>query len=43
MIASYGEDTVAAFIAELISGAMLGAENLTDDYWRGDRRGLSGA
>ena len=33
MIASYGEDTVAAFIAEPISGATLGAAVPTDDYW----------
>ncbi len=33
MIASYGEDTVAAFIAEPVSGATLGAAVPTDDYW----------
>ena len=32
-IASYGEDTVAAFIAEPISGATLGAAVPADDYW----------
>jgi adenosylmethionine-8-amino-7-oxononanoate aminotransferase len=32
-IASYGEDTVAAFIAEPISGATLGAAVPPDDYW----------
>jgi adenosylmethionine-8-amino-7-oxononanoate aminotransferase len=33
MIASYGEDTVAAFIAEPVSGATLGAAVPPDDYW----------
>jgi len=33
LIASYGEDTVAAFIAEPVSGATLGAAVPTDDYW----------
>jgi adenosylmethionine-8-amino-7-oxononanoate aminotransferase len=33
MIASYGEDTVAAFIAEPIAGATLGAAVPPDDYW----------
>jgi adenosylmethionine-8-amino-7-oxononanoate aminotransferase len=33
LIASYGEDTVAAFIAEPMSGATLGASVPTDDYW----------
>jgi hypothetical protein len=32
-IASYGEDTVAAFIAEPIAGATLGAAVPADDYW----------
>jgi adenosylmethionine-8-amino-7-oxononanoate aminotransferase len=32
-IASYGEDTVAAFIAEPIAGATLGAAVPPDDYW----------
>jgi adenosylmethionine-8-amino-7-oxononanoate aminotransferase len=33
MIVSYGADTVAAFIAEPISGATLGAAVPPDDYW----------
>jgi hypothetical protein len=33
MIASYGADTVAAFIAEPISGATLAAAVPPDDYW----------
>jgi hypothetical protein len=33
MITSYGEDTVAAFIAEPIAGATLGAAVPADDYW----------
>ncbi len=33
MIVSYGEDTVAAFIAEPVSGATLGAAVPSDDYW----------
>jgi adenosylmethionine-8-amino-7-oxononanoate aminotransferase len=33
MIASYGADTVAAFIAEPVAGATLGAAVPTDDYW----------
>jgi adenosylmethionine-8-amino-7-oxononanoate aminotransferase len=33
MVASYGEDTVAAFIGEPISGATLGAAVPADDYW----------
>ena len=33
MIASYGEDTIAAFIAEPIAGATLGAAVPADDYW----------
>jgi hypothetical protein len=33
MISSYGADTVAAFIAEPISGATLGAAVPSDDYW----------
>ena len=33
MIESYGEDTVAAFIAEPVSGATLGAAVPADDYW----------
>ena len=32
-IASYGEDTVAAFIAEPVAGATLGAAVPADDYW----------
>ena len=32
-IASYGEDTVAAFIAEPVAGATLGAAVPDDDYW----------
>jgi adenosylmethionine-8-amino-7-oxononanoate aminotransferase len=32
-IASYGEDTVAAFIAEPIAGATLAAAVPADDYW----------
>jgi adenosylmethionine-8-amino-7-oxononanoate aminotransferase len=32
-IVSYGEDTVAAFIAEPIAGATLGAAVPADDYW----------
>ena len=34
MIVTYGEDTVAAFIAEPVSGATLGAAVPSDDYWR---------
>jgi hypothetical protein len=33
MITSYGEDTIAAFIAEPIAGATLGAAVPADDYW----------
>jgi adenosylmethionine-8-amino-7-oxononanoate aminotransferase len=33
MIASYGEETVAAFIAEPVAGATLGAAVPADDYW----------
>ena len=33
MIDSYDEDTVAAFIAEPVSGATLGAAVPPDDYW----------
>ncbi|MGH2681541.1 MAG: aspartate aminotransferase family protein [Actinomycetota bacterium] len=33
LIASYGADTVAAFIAEPVSGATLGAAVPPDDYW----------
>jgi adenosylmethionine-8-amino-7-oxononanoate aminotransferase len=33
MIDSYGEDTVAAFVAEPVSGATLGAAVPPDDYW----------
>ena len=33
MIASYGEDTIAAFIAEPVAGATLGAAVPADDYW----------
>jgi adenosylmethionine-8-amino-7-oxononanoate aminotransferase len=33
MIASYGADTIAAFIAEPVSGATLGAAVPPDDYW----------
>ena len=33
MIDSYDEDTVAAFIAEPVSGATLGAAVPSDDYW----------
>ena len=33
MIASYGEETIAAFIAEPIAGATLGAAVPADDYW----------
>jgi adenosylmethionine-8-amino-7-oxononanoate aminotransferase len=33
MIVTYGEDTVAAFIAEPVSGATLGAAVPSDDYW----------
>lgn len=33
MIVTYGEDTVAAFIAEPVSGATLGAAVPPDDYW----------
>jgi adenosylmethionine-8-amino-7-oxononanoate aminotransferase len=33
MIVSYGEDTVAAFIAEPVGGATLGAAVPPDDYW----------
>jgi adenosylmethionine-8-amino-7-oxononanoate aminotransferase len=33
MIESYGEDTVAAFIAEPVAGATLGAAVPPDDYW----------
>ena len=33
MIASYGEDTIAAFIAEPVAGATLGAAVPDDDYW----------
>ena len=33
MIASYGEETIAAFIAEPIAGAALGAAVPADDYW----------
>ena len=33
MIVSYGEDTVAAFIAEPVAGATLGAAVPPDDYW----------
>jgi hypothetical protein len=33
LIASYGEETVAAFIAEPMSGATLGAAVPPDDYW----------
>jgi adenosylmethionine-8-amino-7-oxononanoate aminotransferase len=33
MIASYGQDTVAAFIAEPVAGATLGAAVPADDYW----------
>jgi len=33
LITTYGEDTIAAFIAEPISGATLGAAVPTDDYW----------
>jgi adenosylmethionine-8-amino-7-oxononanoate aminotransferase len=33
MIESYDEDTVAAFIAEPVSGATLGAAVPPDDYW----------
>jgi adenosylmethionine-8-amino-7-oxononanoate aminotransferase len=33
MIASYGEDTIAAFIAEPVAGATLGAAVPSDDYW----------
>jgi adenosylmethionine-8-amino-7-oxononanoate aminotransferase len=33
MITSYGEETIAAFIAEPIAGATLGAAVPADDYW----------
>ena len=33
LIASYGEDTVASFIAEPVAGATLGAAVPADDYW----------
>jgi adenosylmethionine-8-amino-7-oxononanoate aminotransferase len=33
MIASYGEETVAAFIGEPVAGATLGAAVPADDYW----------
>jgi hypothetical protein len=33
MIASYGEETIAAFIAEPVAGATLGAAVPADDYW----------
>ncbi len=33
MIESYGPDTVAAFVAEPVSGATLGAAVPSDDYW----------
>jgi len=33
MIASYGADTVAAFVAEPVAGATLGAAVPADDYW----------
>jgi adenosylmethionine-8-amino-7-oxononanoate aminotransferase len=33
MIDSYGEETIAAFIAEPVSGATLGAAVPSDDYW----------
>jgi adenosylmethionine-8-amino-7-oxononanoate aminotransferase len=33
MITSYGEDTIAAFIAEPIAGATLGAAVPAEDYW----------
>ena len=34
MIGSYGEDTVAAFIAEPVGGATLAAAVPADDYWQ---------
>jgi adenosylmethionine-8-amino-7-oxononanoate aminotransferase len=33
MIESYGSETIAAFIAEPVAGATLGAAVPTDDYW----------
>jgi hypothetical protein len=33
MIASYGEDSVAAFVAEPVAGATLAAAVPSDDYW----------
>jgi adenosylmethionine-8-amino-7-oxononanoate aminotransferase len=37
-ILAYGQETVAAFIAEPISGASLGAVVPPDDYWPAVRR-----